>query len=340
MSRPAVQPALHPGQAQPTLDTLRWIEHTLGAKVNYASALRGGRNNRVFKITTDAAQAVLFKAYFCSDADPRDRLRHEADFTRFAWDLGLRQLPEPIAQNGTLNAALFSFVCGQTLTCHTVQAEHVEQAIDFFRSLNADPTTPEATALPPASEACFTNIDHVALVDRRVRQLDAIAEPAVAAFVERELKPRWAEVHLPIGKADDAFQPTPICVSPSDFGFHNAIVRDDTGQLAFHDFEYAGQDDPAKLLGDFFHQPDIPAPRETYAAFEDAVIDTLALDEAQRHRFRGLLPVYRIKWCSIVLAPLLPDAAERRAFAGLEVDPQQLLDHATRLLHDPLALCP
>jgi len=44
------------------------------------------------------------------------------------------------------------------------------------------------------------------------------------------------------------------CLSPSDFGFHNALV-DPSGALSFLDFEYAGRDDPAKPVSDFFCQP-------------------------------------------------------------------------------------
>ena len=40
-------------------------------------------------------------------------------------------------------------------------------------------------------------------------------------------------------------------ISPSDFGLHNAKLGED-GKLAFFDFEYAGWDDPAKTIADFF----------------------------------------------------------------------------------------
>src|SRR6266480_4587472 len=43
-------------------------------------------------------------------------------------------------------------------------------------------------------------------------------------------------------------------LSPSDFGFHNAIRRPD-GTLAFVDFEYFGWDDPAKTIVDFLLHP-------------------------------------------------------------------------------------
>ena len=43
-------------------------------------------------------------------------------------------------------------------------------------------------------------------------------------------------------------------LSPSDFGFHNALKRPD-GRLAFLDLEYFGWDDPAKTIADFLLHP-------------------------------------------------------------------------------------
>lgn len=318
-------------------DARAWVAERLGGAVVVAESLAGGRNNRAFRVETRDGRWALCKAYFRSEADSRDRLGHEFEFARFAWERGVRTLPEPIAADEPLNVALYGFVPGRMLESAEVTPERVGEAIAFFRALNTTQVSSQAAALPPGSEACFTNIDHVALVDRRVRSLDAITDPGAGAFLERELKPYWASIHPAIAKADDAFTPTPTCVSPSDFGFHNAILRDDDGTLVFHDFEYAGQDDPAKLLGDFFHQPRVPAPPATYEAFEDAVIGTLGLDNAQRERFRALLPVYRVKWCGIVLAPLLTEAAERRKFAGVEIKPCELVERAAALLHQPLA---
>ena len=38
-------------------------------------------------------------------------------------------------------------------------------------------------------------------------------------------------------------------LSPSDFGFHNALKRSD-GRIVFLDFEYFGWDDPAKMTAE------------------------------------------------------------------------------------------
>lgn len=112
------------------------------------------------------------------------------------------------------------------------------------------------------------------------------------------------------------------CISPSDFGFHNALLTDD-GRLRFIDFEYAGWDDPAKTVCDFFCQPALPVPLEYYGTFIDAVV--AGLQEPQKHcqRIDLLLPVYQIKWCCILLNNFLEVGSWRRHFAGETVDQEE-----------------
>jgi hypothetical protein len=104
------------------------------------------------------------------------------------------------------------------------------------------------------------------------------------------------------------------CLSPSDFGFHNTIRATD-GHLCFIDFEYAGWDDPAKLVADFFCQPELPVPPRFFEEFAQVIARQTSNPELHLSRFRFLLPVYRLKWCCILLNEFLPAGAERRRFA-------------------------
>jgi|APSaa5957512622_1039677.scaffolds.fasta_scaffold208031_1 hypothetical protein len=49
-------------------------------------SLQGG-NNRVYKLTTDTKD-YLFKQYYFSDGDKRDRLKAEYAFLKFAREIG------------------------------------------------------------------------------------------------------------------------------------------------------------------------------------------------------------------------------------------------------------
>jgi hypothetical protein len=181
--------------------------------------------------------------------------------------------------------------------------------------------------LAPASEACFSLAEHIATVERRVARLaglDADAPHAKQAqrFVAEALLPAWTAVKarltndaraagLQIGRA---LRPGDCCLSPSDFGFHNALA-DANDRVTFLDFEYAGLDDPAKLVSDFFCQPEIPVPLHYHSRFLMRLADGLELNDAGRARTRILLDAYRVKWSCILLNDFLPAGAARRTFA-------------------------
>src|SRR5581483_2047702 len=111
------------------------------------------------------------------------------------------------------------------------------------------------------------------------------------------------------------------CISPSDFGFHNALLKPD-GKLCFIDFEYAGWDDPAKTVCDFFCQPSVPVDRKHLGRFVEGIIPGFQDPERLEQRIRALLPVYGIKWCCILLNEFLPVGKARRRFASEDCDPE------------------
>jgi hypothetical protein len=265
---------------------------------------------------------VLLKSYFRHPGDPRDRLGTEFAFSRFAWDNGVRCIPRPIAADPGAGLGLFEYVSGRPLNPGGVTDLAVDQAIEFFRTLNR--AKAHAGLLPKASEACFSLNDHFATVTRRVERLKTIPvgnaiDLAAAAFVENELGPAWelvlaaaSDTALSLDKPLDAAN---RCVSPSDFGYHNAILADD-GQLRFIDFEYAGWDDPSKLVCDFFCQPARPAPSHAFARFAAAIAAEMPEPELHVARANLLLPVYRVKWVCIMLNEFQAVGGSRRAFSG------------------------
>lgn len=295
--------------------------------VGGATPLAGGANNRVLRLDTGTGP-VLVKSYFRHPDDPRDRLGAEWGFARFAWTAGVRCVPRPLATDPAAGLALYEFVPGRSMHGTTATDADVDEAIGFTRALHAAKDRPGAAELPRASESCFSLDDHFATVARRVERLrtlpvGGVADVAAAGFVDGELVPAWrgvfqaARTHAAAcGLAlDRPLAPSERCVSPSDFGFHNAL-REATGRLRFIDFEYAGWDDPAKLVCDFFCQPAVPAPAAAFDRFSAAVAEGAAEPLAFQARAALLLPVYRVKWVCIMLNEFLPVGGSRRAFSG------------------------
>lgn len=288
--------------------------------------LSGGANNRVVRVETPTTVALV-KSYFQHPDDRRDRRGTEWAFANFAWTHGVRCVPQPLSTDPRAGLSLFEFVFGRSLRGSLAGEPAVEQAIAFYLALNHAKGNPTAQTLPVASEACFSLCEHFATVSRRVERLrDLPVQSAVDAtardFVERELIPIWnriqdAACRDAAGLNCDVSEPLDAasrCLSPSDFGFHNAILAND-GRIRFIDFEYAGWDDPAKLICDFFCQPAIPAPASTFERFATAITSLLPNPSWHLARARLLLPVYRVKWVCIVLNEFLPIGASRRQYS-------------------------
>lgn len=295
--------------------------------------IHGGANSKTFLVElADSNERLVLKEYFCHPHDPRDRLGTEYAFASFAWRQGLRNLARPYARDDTQGCALYAFLDGAKLTPTEVAHSAVAQCLKFFCDLNRHKNSPEAETLPIASEACFSLNDHWECLRRRLRRLEAIRpedalDRRALSFVCEKLTP-VAAAHLAAAPEHarelglDCTAPISAqdrCLSPSDFGFHNALAAPG-GNLFFLDFEYAGWDDPAKMVCDFFCQPACPVSLDFWPDFTAAVAMMTADPTPALHRFALLLPTYRLKWCCIMLNDFLPAGAGRRQFANHDLD--------------------
>ncbi len=291
-------------------------------------ALTGGKNNRVLRVESADGGVTVLKCYHHDPRDPRDRLEAEWSFLAYARARGIETVPVPLVRDGAAHAALYGWVEGRKLGQEELSAVHVAQALAFAVGLNQPPRAP--LTLAAGSEACFSLAAHIATVDRRMTRLDGIerARPwhdAASDRVRVRLRPAWAAIRQRIldtsGSRGIELERTltaqEMCVSPSDFGFHNALVAP-SGQITFIDFEYAGQDDPAKLVCDFYCQPELTVPADGFSGFATGFAEGLGLDEDMLRRCHLLRDAYKIKWICIMLNEFLPVGASRRAFA----DPQ------------------
>lgn len=306
------------------------------------SPVKGGGNNRVLLATSNNGSHALLKAYFQSPEDPRDRFRHERAFYQLLTDAEISCTPHSLAWNESERLGLFEFINGEKLTPTDVDASAVLACSSFFTQLNHSRHLASTSAVPLASEACFSLHDHIDLVQKRVNRLtnfvaDPTADPESCDFIRTTLVPAWESIRstLTHRQGNEHILPqSHRCISPSDFGFHNAL-QSNRG-LVFFDFEYAGWDDPAKMACDFFCQPEIPAPPETLPAFLDATLLESWNTETYHERVLALLPAYRVKWTCIILNVFLTNEARRRQFADsaltTEEARQKQLDKARRQL--------
>jgi hypothetical protein len=275
---------------------------------------------------------LLAKIYFRHPGDPRDRQRAETAFLSFAWACGIRKVPRLLHVDRKAGVSLMEFVAGRKLSRREATGDRVAEAASFFTELNRHRESRGARALPKGSEACFSLDEHLECVRRRLARLlrvrvkGSLDEDAIR-FIRGDLADAWRLVERDLRQTSVGARTAARlsvedrCVSPSDFGFHNALLRPD-GRLCFIDFEYAGWDDPAKTACDFFCQPAIPVASRDRAAFVGKIAAPFSQPEAQAERIRRLFPVYQLKWCCILLNEFLPMGAARRTFAAKSLDPE------------------
>lgn len=287
--------------------------------------LAGGKNNRVYRLVTARSERVILKSYFSDPRDTRDRLGAEWSFLTFVWGKGLRNVPQPLACDRANHLGLYSMVPGEKLTSDKIEQVHVDEALSFV--LRSNTPRGDLSDLPAGSEACFSVHSHLETVEARVGRLKSLDSEAplldeAEKFIAGTLVPTWHELRSRIEDQSVAYgintrAELPLdrqCASPSDFGFHNALVAETT---SFIDFEYAGRDDPAKLVSDLFCCPEVSVPIRYHTAFIKGMVEGLNLLDEDRFRCEILLNAYRVKWACIIMNTFLPTGAARRGFANL-----------------------
>lgn len=306
-------------------------------------SLPGAANNQVYRLDLGGKSAVL-KAYFHHKDDTRDRLGAEYSFSKFAWDNGIKTCAQPLAQDAKRRLGLYEFVSGRRPSPADITADAVAQALEFFLALNRFKSKPAAKALPKASDSCFSFAEHVLCVERRIKTLKGLKTSLAASaeaveFISGELSDAWKEALSLARKqareihwdADEPLAESDRCLSPSDYGFHNSLI-DEKGRLRFIDFEYAGWDDPAKLVCDFFCEPAVPVAQDHFQSFSSAAAASFKDAARLRQRIALLMPLHRIKWCCILLNDYLQIGKARRRFARHSHLGQGQLDKARAYL--------
>jgi hypothetical protein len=278
--------------------------------------LAASRNSRVFRVALEDRTVVLFKFYRHDPGDTRDRLATEFGAVRFLWDNGVRVVPRAIADDRSHYCAIYEYIDGEPPGPAAVAEADVDALVDFLAALQPLRSKAPAAGIGLASEASFSLgavADHVRARADRLRTSAAVHAPLQQWF-ERSFDPIANEIGEWYGRsAEAAGQPVDVeledrrrTLSPSDFGFHNAIRRPN-GSLAFVDFEYFGWDDPAKTIVDFLLHPGMTLPEMLKKRFADRFLHAFAFVPGLADRARIVYPLYGLKWCLILLNDFLPD---------------------------------
>jgi hypothetical protein len=314
----------HGGEREMRAELARWLQRD----VTRLEWIGGGRNSRVYRVAIDRAPPVALKAYFRHPADQRDRLATEFGSFSHLWANGFREIPQPLASHPGLGWAVYQFIEGDKIPSGQVSDADLLAAADFLGRLRELSRQPESRKLGVASEACFSVEAVLVNLNQRLGRLRALGpetapHQTLGDFLAGEFTPlldqvtRWSESHL---RDTGVSFPMELSwpqrtLSPSDFGFHNALRQRD-GRIIFLDFEYFGWDDPAKMIADFLLHPAMDLAPGLKRKFVSAVLRRFAEFPGLRGRVESVYPLFGLKWCLIMLNEFLPNELLRRQFAS------------------------
>lgn len=309
----------------------RWInaiQPLFDERIVTLETMGGGRNSLVFRCDCADGEVYVAKLYFRHPADPRDRQRNEWK----ALDFLARHCPgvtaRPLKYDSETGVTILSYLPGFAPKPEHLTTELIDQITRWLTTLHRLADLDEATDFQPASEACFSLNELIESITRRLHRLENIVPGSVLhedcrRFVTGRLQPffertsQWARSHLQHAGMEyhRTLPDDKRTLSPSDYGFHNAIIHPD-GTLHFLDFEYFGWDDPAKMICDFLHHPAVDVPFPLRQRFLDSMCHHFSGDRTLPARIRVGYHLFGLKWCLILLNEFLPVDARRRQFAA------------------------
>jgi hypothetical protein len=272
--------------------------------------IRGRGNSRIYQVVTETNQKYALKYYPDLLIDPRKRLQIEIQSYNLLEDYNLT--PKVIKYDTELNIAIFEWIEGVTL--QSVEDEHIDQALEFIKILE-DIKTPEYSQ--PASEACTSAYQLFYQIEDRLRKLETLEDNLLHNFLNTVFKPlyqdvkNWSKYQWPANNLRESLTKTKQTLSPSDFGFHNSILRID-GTMCFLDLEYFGWDDPVKLISDFIWHPAMILSYDQKKRWLENSFMIFKNTEEIQERFHAAWPLYGMRWAMILLNEFHKDGWEKK----------------------------
>ncbi len=291
---------------QPIVEDLAIFLSNEGLADKPLQTLRGGINNHVYSVDGNTNKLIV-KHYPKNRRTSINKMKAEVQLLALAGELCPNFVPLVISLDFGLQCVLMEFVSGSTFTSESfLDEEDIHHAFEFFASLNHNKLVARKYVSVAAAEGFLCISEHIGALEARLDKLSVGHLPnrlrSIASSTLNDLTSSYcllAKKYRDIsGSEENKIEKSHLIVSPSDFGFHNAIKT--SSGCKFIDFEFAGWDDPAKASCDFVLQPKCTPKCDEYA-----LLKTLKLGRKYpefKRRVDLLFPVLRLKWAFLILS--------------------------------------
>ncbi|MDJ0841264.1 MAG: hypothetical protein QNK37_32435 [Acidobacteriota bacterium] len=298
------------------------------APLEKVETIRRGGNNHIRKLTPAEGPPVVLKTYFQHPDDPRPRRDSELRFLEILWRGGIRNIPRPLGR--TRHGLFQAWIDGSPPEGQPEGLAALQNMLTDLDRLSRESAGSDAVG--PAAHARFRLADYRRQIEARWTAVGTSEHAAVRRFLDEELQKHretalqfFEEACRTHGLEPEAPLPLDLrYLSPSDYGPHNCL-KTAGGEIFFLDFEYAGWDDPAKLLCDFTFHVGFDMDRRQRLDIVKTFIRQREHDPHLIHRLAAVWRLMALEWILIVLNVAVPAELARKCFADPSLDPAALV---------------
>jgi thiamine kinase-like enzyme len=299
--------------------------------------IASGKNNLVSKIFYKN-KIYIYKKYLkkSNSAIKYSRYSSETSFIKLLRKKNIKNLPSIFATDSKNQENIFNYINGKKVT--KVTKNDISQCIKFIKKINQNTFKKNYINFKMATESCVSIEEHIQTANKRIIMLSKFPKnygvyKDAKEFVKVKLKKKLNDVQKTIlntfskTEINKKLRKKDLILSPSDFGFHNTIKKNK--KLYFFDFEYAGMDDPVKLISDFICQPDCQLSKKHISFFYKNIMKIFPQNLEIKRRLKAVIYIHRIKWCCVIMSEILNTKyLERRQFAGSSVNVKKCFNKA------------
>lgn len=297
-----------------------FITTTLAQTPKSVMPINGGANNQTYRITLENGEHYALKSYHIHDFK-RDLLRMHREYSSFSFlqECGEQQIPKALACDQKKLFAIYSWVQGNPITY--ISDTDIHSVVSFVNRLKQYSQLNSAKKILPASDNVLRVDNIFSQIQRRLVFLEkeTAHNPILHSFLNEKYKPMYFKIREKFRKRSHLlWEPLPLdqaILSPSDFGFHNILKKDD-GNVFFIDFEYFGWEDPAALLAHFLLHPGMTLSESNKILLHHELSLLFFEDKLFQMRYRILYFLLGFVWTLILLNEFLPFIQKRRLSAG------------------------
>jgi hypothetical protein len=289
----------------------------LNSSVQGINMMQGGRNSRLYELSTHEMGKLALKDYPDLLVDPRSRLQTEVQALKMIEDL--HKTPKVVAFDEKLNVAIYEWIEGVHIS--RIEDNHINEALKFIENIQR---VKSEDAFVLASEACLSAKHLFTQINYRLDKLSSSNNKDLQSFINLTFVPlfnsvrNWSEQHWPKDNLTKDLPDLMQVISPSDFGFHNALLKNN-GELYFLDFEYFGRDDPVKLIADFVWHPGMNLNDSHKTFWISSALKVFNKDPDIYSRFLAAWPLYGLRWSLILLNEFVKKGWQKRVYTNMNI---------------------